>query len=88
MPSVFSALAESTGDKKRWNQVGLALHGLLPAGDIQQSIFEDLAASITDERLQAALDDIQTRFGRDSVTRGGALSVKSGTLRELNFPMA
>ena len=85
MPIVLSALEEVTGEKKRWNQVGLALHGLLPAGDIQQSIFEDLALSIAEERLQAALDNIQTRFGRDSVTRAAALPVKSGTRKDFDL---
>lgn len=84
MPEVLSALSE-LNHRKRVNQVGLALHGLIPAGDIQQSIFEDVSGSISDERLQTALDDIQTRFGRDSVTRGAALPVKSGTKQGLDL---
>ncbi len=87
MPAALSALEELTENKKRWNQIGLALFGLCSAGDIQQSIFEDLTHSASDERLQAALDDIQTRFGRNSVTRAAALPVKSGTTQELDFSL-
>ena len=85
MPAMLSALERIMIKGKRYGQVGLALHGLTPTGSIQQSIFEDVEVSIADERLQAALDRIQTRFGRDSVTRGAALQVKSGTHKEINL---
>ena len=71
----------------RINQIGLALHGLESPGSVQQSIFEDIEECIADERLQAALDTIQMRFGRDSVTRGTAMHVKSGTKKDMEFTM-
>ncbi len=85
MPAALMLLADMTKNRAQRNQIGLALLGLVPIGMIQQSIFEDLADIVADERLQAALDDIQTRFGRDSVTRATALSVKSGTVKGLDF---
>ena len=85
MPAALMLLADMTSNRVRWNQIGLALHGLIATGATQQSIFEDLGDIVADERLQAALDDIQTRFGRDSVTRAAALSVKSGTAKGLDF---
>lgn len=86
MPSVLSALTELMHDK-RVNQVGLALHGLSRAGDRQQSIFEDASVSTSDEKLQQALDTLQTRFGRDSITRAAALPIRSGTKQELDFSL-
>ncbi len=85
LPAVLSALERLAGHGRKFGQVGLALHGLVPAGTVQSSLFENIESAVADEHLQAALDTIQTRFGRDSVTRGAALQVKSGTKQELEM---
>ncbi len=88
LPCALSALEELSHHKSRWNQVGLALSGLRPVGMTQPSMFEDPMTMMNDERVQAALDEIQTRFGRDSVTRATALQVQSGTKLDLDFSLA
>ncbi len=85
MPAALMLLADMTSNRIRWNQIGLALLGLVPIGMIQQSIFEDASDIIADEHLQKAIDEIQTRYGRDSVTRAAALSVKSGTKKDFEL---
>ncbi len=62
-------------------QTGLALWNLVPSGAQQCSLFEDSASSLRDEKVQQALDALHERFGRDAITHGSALAVKSGTRR-------
>lgn len=70
-----------------WNQVGLALNGLIPSGSMQQSLFENPKDSADNEELQKAVDQLHKRFGRDAVTRASALQVPSGTGKEIDLPM-
>lgn len=83
----LSALAGLTWHGSRWNQVGLALYGFKPADAPQQSLFEDPAQAYAGERLQEAVDGLHGKYGRDSVTRAAALSVSSGTVKELDLPI-
>jgi DNA polymerase-4 len=85
MPSALSILGHLMMRGNRWNQVGLALHGLGSSDVRQQSLFEDQNQVLADERLQTAMDKLHERFGRNSVTRAAALPVKTGTEKELKF---
>lgn len=87
LPAAMSALSGLTWIGNRWNQVGLALYGFSEAGTTQQSLFDDQSRVRADENLQAAVDDLHGRYGRDSVTRAAALSVSSGTTKELDLPI-
>ena len=81
----LAALSSLTWHGKRFNQVGLALYGFAPSGALQQSLFEDPLKVIAGERLQDALDQLHSRFGRDSVTRATALPVATGTTKDLDL---
>jgi DNA polymerase-4/DNA polymerase V len=70
-----------------WNQVGLALNGLIPSGSLQQSLFENPKDNADNEELQKAVDQLHKRFGRDAVTRASALQVPSGTSKEMDLPI-
>ncbi len=83
----LSALSSLTWHDTRFNQVGLALHKLTTADSPQQSLFEDPEKAIAGERLQAAIDNLHGKYGRDSLTRAAALSVSSGTTKELDLPI-
>lgn len=83
----LSALGGLTWHGSRWNQVGLALYGFKPADAPQQSLFEDPEKAIAGERLQEAMDGLQSKYGRDSVTRASALSVSSGVRKDLGLPI-
>ena len=82
----LSALGGITWHGSRWNQVGLALYGFKPADAPQQSLFEDAEKALAGERLQATMDTIHGTYGRDSITRASALSVSSGTKKNLCLP--
>lgn len=62
-----------------YTQTGLALWHLVPAGAPQYSLFRAPAMTERDEAIQTALDALHERFGRNAVTRGSALTVKTGT---------
>ncbi len=85
LPVVLSALNGVAWHQSRFNQVGLALHGFKPSDAPQQSLFEDPNKALSKENLQAAMDDLHSRFGRDSITRAAALPVSSGTEKNLDF---
>ncbi len=85
--SAISAFSSFTWHGQRFNQVGLALLGLKNADIRQQSLFDDPNKNVTGERLQATMDDLHGKYGRDSLTHAAALSVNSGTVKELNLPM-
>ncbi len=85
VPAALSALEELLKASRRYTQVGLALHGLRSTDVMQQSLFDDTKKSNNEEHLQKAIDTLHMRFGRDSVTRGAALSVRSGTKKELDL---
>lgn len=88
LPHAQRCLEKTHDAAKAYNQIGLGLYGLAPAGAKQYSLFDDPRQGELDERVQQALDDIHTRFGRNAVTRGAALSVKSGTNRVFSLPFA
>jgi nucleotidyltransferase/DNA polymerase involved in DNA repair len=85
MPEVLRCLRGAVQPGIRYGQVGLALIGLTGEGRSQPSLFDDPQSLKEAECVQAALDDLHTRFGRDSVTRGSALGVRSGTELGLEF---
>lgn len=85
LPAVLSVLSELLQEARRYTQIGLALHGLRPAGTVQPSLFENASVRDADEHLQTAIDALHAKFGRDSVTRAAALPVRSGTKQELDF---
>ena len=87
MPSVLTMLDRLTWNKTRWTQAGLALGGLMGSGGLQQSLFDDPVKVLNEEHLQAAMDNLQTRFGRDSITRASALPVSSGTRQDFDLPL-
>lgn len=84
---VLSAFGSLSRYGQRFNQIGLALSGLQDASIHQQSLFDDPAKVLASENLQSAMDTLHGRFGRDSITRGSALAVRSGTRQELNLPI-
>lgn len=67
--------------RQSYTQAGLALWQLKPHGEKQFSLFESPEESLRGESVQRALDALHERFGRDSITRASALTVKSGTLK-------
>ncbi len=85
-PFVRKAFSEIYVPGKAYTQVGLALWHLTPIGAEQASLFEDMTT--LDERLalQQTLDELHERFGRNAITRGSALAVKSGT--KIGFDLA
>ncbi len=88
LPEAQRCLETALEHGKFYNQVSLGLYGLAPAGAKQYSLFDDPAQDERAEHLQQALDNIHTKFGRNSLTRAAALQVKSGTTMGFNIPMA
>ncbi len=84
----LSALSQLTWHGSLFNQVGLALSGFKSTDAPQQSLFEDPEKAVAGERLQKAIDTLHGTYGRDSLTHASALSVNSGTVKELNLPIA
>lgn len=62
-----------------YTQAGLALWRLVPAGAPQYSLFKAPEVTERDEAIQTSLDELHERFGRNAITRGSALAVKTGT---------
>lgn len=87
LPRALILFERMTWQQTRYTQTGLALHGLTGSSTVQQSLFDDPLKMLHEEHLQAAMDTLHTRFGRDSVTRAAALQVKSGTRLDLELPM-
>jgi DNA polymerase-4/DNA polymerase V len=86
MPTILNSLMHIQKNGP-WNQVGLALHGLVPSGAAQPSLFDDPTTLVMNEKLQSALDALHTRYGRNSITRGAALNVSTGTHVDFNLPV-
>ncbi len=63
----------------KYTQTGLALWKLTPGGTRQFSLFEDPKRALNEEGLQQSLDVLHEKYGRNTVTRGSALRVKSGS---------
>lgn len=57
-------------------QAGLALCDLLPAGPAQYSLFVDPEQTQRSESVQETLDQVRTRFGRESIMRAAGLQKK------------
>ncbi len=72
--------------RKAYTQVGLALWHLTPIALEQISLFEDGAAVDKRQAVQKAMDELHERFGRNAITRGSALAVKSGAV--IGFDLA
>ncbi len=68
-----------------YTQVGLALWRLSPKAPHQFSLFEDPRRVCRDEELQECLDGIHEEFGRNAITRGAALPIKTGTVRKMEL---
>ncbi len=83
----LACLKPLTDQRGPWNQVGLALNGLIASGSMQQSLFENPKDIADNEGLQKAVDQLHKRFGRDAVTRASALQVPSGTSKEMDLPI-
>ncbi len=86
MPYVERAFREIYVPGKAYTQVGLALWHLIPSGAEQTSLFENASMIGGRLALQETLDTLHERFGRNAITRGSALAVKSGT--RLGFDLA
>lgn len=59
----------------RYTQVALALWHLVPGGTVQYSLFTDPAQTNRAQSLQASLDGLRTRYGKDIVVPGGAVPI-------------
>lgn len=55
-----------------YKKVGTMLGDLRPCGERQRTLFEDTEGRERRQRLNVALDQINTRFGRDSLVLAGA----------------
>jgi len=86
-PYVRRALAKIIRKRRRYTQVGLALWRLEPMTAAQFSLFEDPHRLIEAESVQKTLDSIHERFGRNAITHGSALPVKTGTKRSFEVPI-
>ncbi len=86
-PYVRRALRSLYQKRKSYTQVGLALWRLESQGAVQFSLFEEAERTCRSEDVQRTLDVIHERFGRNAITKGSALSVKSGTKQGLEMPV-
>ncbi len=66
-----------------YTQIGLALWRLTPQGALQYSLFEGPERTCRSEDIQRSLDSLHKRFGRNAITRGSAVAVKTGTRRNV-----
>ncbi len=69
-----------------YTQIGMALWRLGPAGSVQYSLFEDAGKICRDEDVQKTLDRLHEKYGRNTITRGAAMEVRSGTKRGFDMP--
>ncbi|MBI5156048.1 hypothetical protein HZA45_02105, partial [Candidatus Peregrinibacteria bacterium] len=83
LPFVHECTEHVFEAKHSYTQTGLALWRLAPAGTPQFSLFEAPAKIESAEDLQHSIDLLHERFGRNSITHGSALGVKTGTNMEL-----
>ncbi len=79
LPLMKNCFERSHDLQRTYTQVGLALWHLLPSAALQYSLFCTPERTERDEAMQASLDLLHERFGRNAVTRGSALTVKTGT---------
>jgi DNA polymerase-4/DNA polymerase V len=87
LPFVQRCFAQCYVPNKAWTQVALALWNLVPSGELQFSLFENPLKTEQNEAIQHSFDILHKRFGRNSLTYGGALAVKSGTKLTIDMPV-
>ncbi len=78
-PFVRQCLLELLRKDEMCTQAGIALWGLHPHGALQFSLFEEPKKAIREENVQSTIDALHEKFGRNSVTRGSAMQVQTGT---------
>ncbi|MDD4319473.1 MAG: DNA polymerase IV [Candidatus Peribacteraceae bacterium] len=86
-PFVRRCFGELLRKNEAYTQAGLALWKLVPGGTRQFSLFEEPGAVLKEEKLQDSLDTLHEKFGRNAITRGSALPVKTGTKRSFEMPV-
>ncbi len=69
----------------RYTQIGLGLNDLQPKGAAQYCLFDDPKRSDEAEGIQRAMDNLHKRFGRESIKRGSAMSVRSANKPHLGI---
>lgn len=84
-PLFATAFEEVWEQRKRYTQIGLSLFPLTPRGPSQLSLLEAPETQEHNEALQASLDTLHERFGRNAITRASALPVRSGTKHHLEL---
>ncbi len=70
LPYIQRCFARIFDEKKKWNQVGMALMHLRAEGPAQYSLFEKPQDLEEDEKLQQSMDSLRSRYGRDVIRRG------------------
>lgn len=68
-----------------YTQVGAALWRLSPKGAEQSSLFTTPEELESVQSLQKSLDALHEKFGRNAITRGSAIAIKSGTVQKLDL---
>ena len=85
IPHLRSCFQQVYDRKKRYNQAGMALWGLVPQGPTQASLFEDMGHTVADEKLQTSLDGLRKKYGREVIGRGSALPAKEDVRPGLEY---
>ena len=88
LPSTQRCFGRIHQSSRAYTQTGLALWGLHPVATKQYSLFRKPESIDQEEELQRALDKVHVRFGRNAISRGSAMPVKSGTKRTLDIAEA
>lgn len=70
-----------------YTQAALALWHLVPTGAPQYSLFEQSESTERDTAIQKTLDILHERFGRNSITRGSAVKVRTGVKVTVDLPV-
>lgn len=83
LPYVQHCFARLWKQARFCTQAGVALCDLVAAGPAQYSLFQKPAYVHRDENIQTTLDQIRTRFGRESIMRATGLQKKP---RRSNLP--
>lgn len=86
-PFVRRCFSNLCHTKQAYTQTGLALWKLTSGTARQFSLFEEPSKALREESLQDSLDALHERFGRNAITRGSALNVKTGTKRTFEMPV-
>jgi hypothetical protein len=87
LPALSKAFSEIYEHNQAYTQTGLLLFNLTPSGMSQLSLLTDPTEHVEDELLQESLDRLHDRFGRNAITRGAALAVKSGTKKRMGLSL-